>query len=71
MTVQTSHDGGSGRRADTVSTKTVFENHPGLGQPVDVWRRRQLQSILIGRDGLRGQVIAEEEDDVGTMVIRF
>ena len=52
----------SGWSADGIATKRIHEDRALLGQPIDVGRRSHLrQRSAIGRDGLDGMVIREDE----------
>ena len=68
VTVESGHHRAPRWSADAVRAETVFEQHALVRQTINVRRRRQIESVAIRRDRLRGQIVTEKEDYVGPLL---
>ena len=65
MAVLACQDNGPARPTDRVGTEGVVESNALVGQPIEIGRLIDLAAI--GRDGMRGMVVAHDVDDIGPL----
>ena len=58
-------DRGSARPTDRVGDQAAIEPHPLAGEPVDVRRLEEVPRLAVGRQRLAGQIVGEDEEDIG------